>query len=165
MVTEEKKSSAINFEYIILHAVAIFHAFGFCYSCKMKPVEMSSSHWIAIIIPEKFPGWQLPSFPVLSPDTQGDIWMSSIRILLASWLSFSLVIRLQWYQRGKVQLRPKSESTSFAYIYSYVVTVLCASPCQWCVRDRTGRSYLTDIFLWLNYKTPFLSAFWFRRRY
>lgn len=44
MVTEEKQSSAINFEYIILHTVAIFHAFGFCYSCKMKPVEMSSSH-------------------------------------------------------------------------------------------------------------------------
>lgn len=29
MVTEEKKCSAVNLEYAILHTVAIFHAFGF----------------------------------------------------------------------------------------------------------------------------------------
>lgn len=141
----QKRSNAVNLGYVILHTVAIFHAFGFCYSCKVKSMEMSSSHRIAIITPEKFPGWQLPSFPVLSPDIQGDTWMSSIRILLASLLSFSLVIRLQWYQRGKVQLRPKSESSSFAYTH-YVVS--CVSPSQWCMRDRTGRSYVTDTFLW-----------------
>lgn len=135
----------------MLHNIAMFH-FGLCYSYEMKAVKMAPSYWIAIIIPK------VPSLTVVIIScfiSRCPRWHLNERYQnpVSQIAQFFTGDQTSVVPKGnKVQLRPKSESSLFAYM----VTVLSALSSQWWV---TGWGEMNWHFSVDELKDTFLLSF------